>query len=125
MEKYELGHKLIDGEPTKELVDGQDPDKLFVERDILYLKDATDSEEGGRMVIVLPKQNLSGAQEESVEFRKWLLKKVQITAIVDLPREAFQPHTGTKTSLDFFEKSKKHSRGLSYFYGCFRSCWTR
>lgn len=106
LEKYELGHKLIDGEPTKELVDGQDPDKLFVERDILYLKDATDSEEGGRMVIVLPKQNLSGAQEESVEFRKWLLKKVQITAIVDLPREAFQPHTGTKTSLVFLKKVK-------------------
>lgn len=106
LEKYELGHKLIDGEPTKELVDGQDPDKLFVERDILYLKDATDSEEGGRMVIVLPKQNLSGAQEGSVEFRKWLLKKVQITAIVDLPREAFQPHTGTKTSLVFLKKVK-------------------
>lgn len=106
LEKYELGHKLIDGEPTKELVDGQDPDKLFVERDILYLKDATDSEEGGRMVIVLPKQNLSGAQEESVEFRKWLLKKVQITAIIDLPREAFQPHTGTKTSLVFLKKVK-------------------
>lgn len=106
LEKYELGHKLVDGEPTKELVDGQDPDKLFVERDILYLKDATDSEEGGRMVIVLPKQNLSGAQEESVEFRKWLLKKVQITAIVDLPREAFQPHTGTKTSLVFLKKVK-------------------
>ena len=59
------------------------------------------------MVIVLPKQNLSGAQEESVEFRKWLMKKVQITAIVDLPREAFQPHTGTKTSLVFLKKVKE------------------
>ncbi len=107
LEKYELGHKLVDGVPTKELVDGQDPDKLFVERDILYLKEETDTEDGGRMVIVLPKQNLSGAQEESVEFRKWLLKKVQITAIVDLPRESFQPHTGTKTSLVFLKKVKE------------------
>lgn len=107
LEKYELGHKLVDGMPTKELVDGQDPDKLFVERDILYLKEETDTEDGGRMVIVLPKQNLSGAQEESVEFRKWLLKKVQITAIVDLPRESFQPHTGTKTSLVFLKKVKE------------------
>lgn len=98
LEKYELGNKLVNGVATKELVAGQDPDKLFVERDIFYLK------EGGRMVIVLPKQNLSGAQEESVEFRKWLLNKVQITAIVDLPREAFQPHTGTKTSLVFLKK---------------------
>lgn len=107
LEQYELGHRLHNGKPTDELLDGQDPDKLFVERDILYLKDATDTEEGGRMVIVLPKQNLSGAQEESIEFRKWLLSKVQITAIVDLPREAFQPHTGTKTSLVFLKKVKE------------------
>lgn len=106
LEKYELGHKLSNGKPTNTLLDGQDPDKLFVERDIFYLKDATDTEDGGRMVIVLPKQNLSGAQEESVEFRKWLLGKVQITAVIDLPREAFQPHTGTKTSLIFLKKVK-------------------
>lgn len=104
LENYDLGHKLLEGVATEELLDGQDPDKLFVERDIFYLKKPTDTEDGGRMVIVLPKQNLSGAQEESVEFRKWLLKQVQITAIVDLPREAFQPHTGTKTSLVFLKK---------------------
>lgn len=115
LEKYELGHKLVNGVPTKNLVDGQDPDKLFVERDIYYLKDATDTEDGGRMVIVLPKQNLSGAQEDSVEFRKWLLSKVQITAIVDLPREAFQPHTGTKTSLVFLKKVKKIPENYSIF----------
>lgn len=104
LEQYELGHKLINGMPTDELLDGQDPDKLFVERDLQYLKEATDEEDGGRMVIVLPKQNLSGAQEESIEFRKWLMQRAQITAIVDLPREAFQPHTGTKTSLVFLKK---------------------
>lgn len=115
LEKYELGHKLAEGVPTNALVDGQDPDKLFVERDIFYLKDATDNQDGGRMVIVLPKQNLSGAQDESVEFRKWLLSKVQITAIVDLPREAFQPHTGTKTSLVFLKKVNKIPEDYSIF----------
>lgn len=104
---FDLGHRIVNGEPTSELLEGQDPDKLFVERDITYLKEATSSSEGGRMVIVLPKQNLSGAKEESVEFRKWLLKRVQITAIIDLPREAFQPHTGTKTSLVFLKKVKQ------------------
>lgn len=34
LETYDLGHKIVDGEPTSELLDGQDPDKLFVERDI-------------------------------------------------------------------------------------------
>lgn len=71
--------------------------------------------DGGRMVIVLPKQNLSGANEESVEFRKWLLKRVQITAIVDLPREAFQPHTGTKTSLVFVKKVRNLSDDYPIF----------
>ncbi len=102
--KYDLGHKIVNGKATKTMLDGQDPDKLFVERDIVYLKEPTSDKDGGRMVIVLPKQNLSGAEESSVEFRKWLLNQVQITAIVDLPREAFQPHTGTKTSLVFLKK---------------------
>lgn len=106
LEKFDLGHRLCEGVATDELLDGQDPDKLFVERDIYYLKEPTETEDGGRMVIVLPKQNLSGAQEESVEFRKWLMRQVQIMAIVDLPREAFQPHTGTKTSLVFLKKVK-------------------
>lgn len=112
---YELGHKIIDGEVTEEILEGQDPDKLFVERDISYLKEATDDNDGGRMVIVLPKQNLSGAKEESVEFRNWLLKKVQITAIIDLPREAFQPHTGTKTSLIFLKKVKSIPQNYPIF----------
>lgn len=48
------------------LVDGQDPDKLFVERDILYLKDATETEDGGRMVIVLPKQICRGLRRRAL-----------------------------------------------------------
>lgn len=107
LEQYDLGHKIINGEPTKQLLDGQDPDKLFLERDLQYLKEATDDSDGGRMVIVLPRQNLSGADQNSIEFRKWLLKQAQIIAIVDLPREAFQPHTGTKTSLVFLKKVKQ------------------
>lgn len=107
LSEYDLGHHLDNGVPSKNLLDGQDPDKLFVERDIFYLKEPTGGSDGGRMVIVLPRQNLSGTMEESIEFRKWLLNKVQITAIVDLPREAFQPHTGTKTSLVFLKKVNK------------------
>lgn len=112
---YELGHKLVNGEPTEELLDGQDPDKLFLERDIQYLKEPTESEDGGRMVIVLPKQNLSGAEEASVELRKWLLSKVDVFAVVDLPREAFQPYTGTKTSLLFCKKAKRKNASRNIF----------
>lgn len=112
---YDLGHKIVNGYPTQELLDGQDPDKLFLERDIQFLKEATNSEFGGRMVIVLPKQILSGAEEDSVELRKWLLKKIDLYAIVDLPREAFQPHTGTKTSLVFCRKAKDYSENHPIF----------
>ena len=104
LELYDLGHKIVDGKATSVIVDGQDPDKLFLERDIQFLKEATNDRCGGRMVIVLPKQILSGAEEDSVELRRWLFNKVDIYAVVDLPREAFQPHTGTKTSLLFCRK---------------------
>lgn len=115
LEQFELGHKLEDGKPTKELLAGQDPDKLFLERDIQFLKEPTDKSEGGRMVIVLPRQNLSGAEYSSVQLRKWLLNKVKILAVVDLPREAFQPHTGTKTSLLFLQKVKDPTANYPIF----------
>lgn len=106
LEEFDLGHRIIDGVATNELLDGQDPDKLFLERDLAFLKEPKGNIPGGRMVIVLPRQNLSGTQQASAELRKWLLKQAKITAIIDLPREAFQPHTGTKTSLVFLEKVK-------------------
>lgn len=112
---YDLGHKIVNGKPTEVLLDGQDPDKLFLERDIQFLKEAEETEYGGRMVIVLPKQILSGAEEDSIELRRWLLKKIDIYAIIDLPREAFQPHTGTKTSLVFCRKAKNYSENHPIF----------
>lgn len=115
LEQYDLGHKLIDGTRTSDLMDGQDPDKLFLERDIQFLRDPDQKKEGGRMVIVLPRQNLSGAETVSVELRKWLLKKVKILAVIDLPREAFQPHTGTKTSLVFLQKVNKPEEDYPIF----------
>ncbi len=104
LREFDLGHKLQNGEPTDELLAGQDPDKLFLERDFQFLKDPGNGLDGGRMVIVLPRQNLSGAEETSIQLRKWLLRKVKVFAVVDLPRETFQPHTGTKTSLVFLQK---------------------
>lgn len=115
LEQFELGHRIVDGQKTNELLDGQDPDKLFLERDIQFLKEPTLNQDGGRMVIVLPRQNLSGAENMSVELRKWLLSKVKITAIIDLPRESFQPHTGTKTSLVFLKKVKNPNEDYDIF----------
>ncbi len=115
LEKFDLGHRIVEGVATNELLSGQDPDKLFLERDLTFLKEPSGNNRGGRMVIVLPRQNLSGTQQASVELRKWLLKQARITAIVDLPREAFQPHTGTKTSLVFLEKVKNPEEDYPIF----------
>lgn len=98
LEQFDVGHVLDEGIPTAALLSGQDPDKLFLERCLQFLKP------GGRMAIVLPRQNLSGAQQTVVEIRKWLLRKARLLGVVDLPRESFQPHTGTKTSLLFLQK---------------------
>jgi type I restriction enzyme M protein len=115
LEQFDLGHRLINGVKTSELLEGQDPDKLFLERDIQFLKEPSENNEGGRMVIVLPRQNISGSENMSIELRKWLLNKVKILAIIDLPREAFQPHTGTKTSLVFLQKVKNPKEDYSIF----------
>lgn len=68
------------------------PDILFLEQNIRLLLPGR-----GRAAIVLPYQILSGPQTFFV--REWLMRQVRILAIVDLPAETFQPHTGTKTAL--------------------------
>lgn len=68
------------------------PDILLLERNIRMLEPSV-----GRLAIVLPYQILSGPQTLFV--RRWLLRQAHLEAVVDLPSETFQPHTGTKTSL--------------------------
>ncbi len=56
------------------------------------------------MAIVLPRQILSGHDPAVVEIRKWMLTRMRILAVVDLPPETFRPYTGTITSLLFAER---------------------
>jgi len=68
------------------------PDILFVEQNLKLLKPGE-----GRLAIVVPYQIISGPQ--TLYVRDWLIRNAQITAVIDLPGETFQPHTGTKTAL--------------------------
>jgi type I restriction enzyme M protein len=68
------------------------PDVLLLERNLRMLSPGE-----GRLAIVVPRQILSGPQARPV--REWLLRQARVEAVVDLPAETFQPHTGTKTSL--------------------------
>jgi type I restriction enzyme M protein len=104
LKMYDLGHQLRDGRPTKQLLKGQHPDRLFLELCVKLVRD------GGEVAIVLPRQILSGDEPNAVEIRKWLLRNVTVLAVIDLPPETFQPYTGTITSLLVFRKdtSSRH-----------------
>lgn len=75
------------------------PDILFIEQNLKLLKPGI-----GRMAIVVPYQIVSGPQ--TLYVRQWLLRHAEILAVVDLPPETFQPHTGTKASLVVLRRRK-------------------
>lgn len=68
------------------------PDILFIEQNVRILVPGE-----GRLAIVVPYQIISGPQTRFV--REWILLQTQILAVIDLPPETFQPHTGTKAAL--------------------------
>lgn len=73
-------------------VSSRAPDTLFIEQNVKLLKPGA-----GRLAIVVPYQILSGPQ--TLYIREWLLKHTDIIAVIDLPSDTFQPHTGTKAGL--------------------------
>lgn len=73
------------------------PDVLFLERNLQLARPGS-----GRVAIVTPYQALSGPQLGFV--REWVLQHARVRAVIDLPADTFQPHTGTKTSLLVFER---------------------
>jgi hypothetical protein len=76
------------------------PDILFIEQNVKLLKPGV-----GRLAIVVPYQILSGPQ--TIFIRDWILRHTEIMAVVDLPADTFQPHTGTKTSLLVVRRRKE------------------
>lgn len=112
LKMYDLGHQLSEGYPTKQLLKGQHPDRLFLELCVKLLKD------GGEAAIVLPRQILSGDEINSIELRKWLINNVTILAVIDLPPDTFQPYTGTITSLLVFRKGVPKKNYSIFFAVC-------
>ena len=107
LEQFDLACPLKEGERAGEPHrGGQDPAILFLERSLQLLKRPTGKKAGGRLAIDLPRQILSGHDRAMVEIRRWLLRRVRILAVVDMPPEAFQPYTGTITSVVFAERAE-------------------
>ncbi len=72
------------------------------------------------MGIVLP-DGMFGNESMSY-LRDWLIKKVQIIAIVDIPLETFLPMTGTKTSVMFLKKMKNIPDEYETFMAIAETC---
>lgn len=66
-------------------------DVLFVERCLQLLRP------GGHLGLVVPAGRLAAHRQGA--WRDWLLRRLQVTAVVSLPDETFQPHTAQRTAL--------------------------
>ncbi len=102
LKEYELATRtdIISRKSKGNLLTPTAPDILLLERNIQLLIKGK-----GKLAIVLPYQLLSGPKTLFV--RKWLLRNTQLIAVIDLPPETFQPHTGTKTSLIIVKRRSK------------------
>ena len=102
LKQYELAYKWKKDKNTNEYVKGKIKDQeapqiLFIER-CLQLLNAK-----GKMAIVLPDGCFGN---ESLSYlRSWLLERVKIIGVIDLPLETFLPNTGTKTSVLLCKKA--------------------
>lgn len=93
--------------PSGRRTSPRSPDILLLERNVKMLKPGT-----GRLAIVIPYQILSGPQTRYI--REWLFRCTLLEAVVDLPAETFQPHTGTKTSLLVVKRRAKQLKEIDF-----------
>lgn len=85
---------------TTQLLRGQTPEILFIERSVQLLKPY------GRMAIVIPDGILTNTTLGYV--RQWLIDNTRILAVVSSPQETFVPYgAGTKASVLFLQKLPK------------------
>lgn len=106
LRQFELAHKWKYDKKKKtwikttQLLRGQTPEILFIERSLQLLKPY------GRMAIVVPDGILTNTSLGYV--RQWIIDNAKILAVVSLPPETFVPYgAGTKASIIFLQKIPK------------------
>lgn len=86
-----------DWEMTGNVLAGQSPEILFIEKSIKLLRPS------GRMAIVLPDGLLQNVSNSHIRF--WIRSQAKVLGVVSIPQEAFVPYgTGIKTSLLLLQK---------------------
>jgi type I restriction enzyme M protein len=91
---YELARPAL--KRAKDKAPKEERDVLFIERVLKMLRP------GGRAAIVLPQGKFNNSSLAFI--REWILKNARLLAVVGLHPNTFKPHTGTKTSVLFFQK---------------------
>jgi len=115
LEQYDLAHawsKTSDGKWQMEasLKNAMEPEVLFVERCVNFLKPGT-----GQLGIVLPDSILSNPGYSYVRY--WILQNCQVLASVDLPVETFLPRTGTQTSVLILRRKSEQEKLMESMSG--------
>lgn len=73
--------------------------------EILFLKYMMDSlRPGGRCGVIVPEGVLFGSTGAHKELRRQLIENCRVKAVLSLPGGVFQPYSGVKTSVLFFQK---------------------
>lgn len=110
---FEFGHSWVFSRKDNRwhrsdaLVRKQDPQVLFIELCVKLLRD------GGRLGIVLPEGVFYSKAQGYIW--QYLKDNGRIVALIDCPRNTFQPSTDTKTNVLVFEKGQKTNGGEVWF----------
>lgn len=99
LKQYNFGYKYKDVYKTSKLKEKENPQILFIERDLQLLKD------GGKMAIVLPETFLHAPSIKYVI--REIAKKNNIFAVIDLPHNTFRPHCNAKCIALFIQKHRQ------------------
>lgn len=83
---------------SSELHDGVPPEMLFFERCLQWVAP------GGKVGIVMPKSFLD--TQTYFPVRQLLFRDAKLLAVVNCHKNTFQPHTGVRTCLVFFQKKR-------------------
>ncbi len=106
LEQYEFGYKWNkDCERTSTLKTKENPQILFLERDLQMLKD------GGKMAVILPETYLHAPSVKYVI--NHLAEHNNIFAVVDLPHNTFRPHCNAKCVVLFIEKGQSQQEEIT------------
>lgn len=111
--RFDLGYKWTEDDgkfsQTRELLNGQVPEILFIERCLQFLKP------GGRMAIVLPNGDFENSSLGYL--RNYIQSIADVFAVVKLPQETFVPSgTGVKTSILFLRKKGGTTKAKGIFF---------